>query len=460
MASFFVDSAGSNTAPYDTWAKAATSLSTAVSATTAAGDVIYVANTHAQTAPAAAITYTPPAGVTNLAIICVTPSGAASHSGWVSTPSGLENVGGAAAALTFAAIAAGNVFIHGMQFVAGTSSSANSDMNFNVSNTINNSRLECQKCKFTLNNSNTGSQFVMGAAAGNPQRFNAQRYIDCEFETLTARAGTLFLLQAADIEMVNPTFTIAGGTQPALIFGGTNAFPGSLTIRDGDISGLNPSTAIIDRATLQSYRVLFKGLKLNASPAFTGGTQAVGIGSWQLRQCSSADQLYDFHYETPYGVAVESTSTYANDGVTFEGTNLSWQITTSAICGEGRPFVLPIQTVWNTVTSSQTASVEYARDNATLLTRRQAWIDLSYPNSTTVPSTDNLDSRYTEPFDGTNTATAGTSGSSTWTESLTNNGFQKFEVTFTAAEVGLVECRFFITVASDVSYIDPQVRIA
>jgi len=460
MASFFVDSAGSNTAPYDTWAKAATSLATAVAATTAAGDVIYVANTHSFAAGGTAITYTPPAGVTNLAIICVTPSGGASHSGWVTTPSGQEACGAGAVALTFAAIAAGNVFIHGMKFIAGTTSSASADMSFNVSGSINLSRLECQKCQFTLNNSNTGSQFVMGAVAGNPQRWNVQRYIDCTFETLTARAGNLFLLQGADIEMVNPTFTIAAGTQPALIFTSTNGPCGSLVVRDGDISGLAPSTAIVDRASLVNYRVLFKGCTTSSS-AFTGGTQANGAGVWQMRQCSNADQIYDFHYETPYGAAVESTSTYANDGPTFNGTNLSWQITTSSLCHETRPFILPIQTVWNTVTSAQTASVEYARDNATLLTKREAWIDLAYPSSTTRPITDNLDSRYGEPFDATNTATAGTSGSASgWTESLTNNGFQKFSVSFTAAEVGLVECRFFITVASDVSYIDPQLRIA
>lgn len=48
MADLFVDSAGSNTSPYDTWAKAATSLSTAVSACSA-GDRIFVDDGFTQT---------------------------------------------------------------------------------------------------------------------------------------------------------------------------------------------------------------------------------------------------------------------------------------------------------------------------------------------------------------------------------------------------------------------------
>src|SRR5574343_580810 len=42
MATYFVASGGSNTSPYDTWAKAATSLATALTATTTAGDVVVI----------------------------------------------------------------------------------------------------------------------------------------------------------------------------------------------------------------------------------------------------------------------------------------------------------------------------------------------------------------------------------------------------------------------------------
>jgi len=459
MASFFVDNAGSNTAPYDTWAKAATALTTAVAATTAPGDVIYVANTHTLTPPNATITYTVPAGVTNLAIICVTPSGASGHSGWAT--GAVEACGTGTVGLTFSGIDTGFLFCHGIAFKAGTTSSSSGNINFLTALSIH-ALAEFSACKFTLQNVNSATGFVFGSGVNTSTRNTRLRFLNCEWETLTARNGDLFLCRNANTEMVNPTFAIAAGTQPTFIFSGVQYGQGSLVIRDGDLSGLTPSTALINRATLPFYRVLMKGCAFNASlAAFTGGTQVDGFGVWQFRQCSGADQIYDFHYETPYGAAIESTSTYANDGVTFNGTNLSWQITTSALCSEGRPFVLPIQTVWNTVTSAQTASVEYARDSATLLTKRQAWIDLSYPSSATRPITDNLDTRYGEPFDATNTATAGTAGSASgWTESLTNNGFQKFSQAFTAAEVGLVECRFFITVASDVSYIDPQVRIA
>ena len=48
MTTYYVDSAaGSNTSPYDTWAKAATALPT-ITAIVGAGEVSYVASTHSK----------------------------------------------------------------------------------------------------------------------------------------------------------------------------------------------------------------------------------------------------------------------------------------------------------------------------------------------------------------------------------------------------------------------------
>lgn len=46
MATIYCSHTGSNTAPYDTKAKAATTLAAAIAAMTAAGDVILVDHTH------------------------------------------------------------------------------------------------------------------------------------------------------------------------------------------------------------------------------------------------------------------------------------------------------------------------------------------------------------------------------------------------------------------------------
>lgn len=49
MATYYVDPAGSNTAPYDTWAKAATGLQTAVTACVGKGNIIYARGTQTLT---------------------------------------------------------------------------------------------------------------------------------------------------------------------------------------------------------------------------------------------------------------------------------------------------------------------------------------------------------------------------------------------------------------------------
>jgi len=48
MATYFVNSAGTNTAPYDTWTKAATTFATALAAATSTNDVIKVHYTHTE----------------------------------------------------------------------------------------------------------------------------------------------------------------------------------------------------------------------------------------------------------------------------------------------------------------------------------------------------------------------------------------------------------------------------
>ena len=48
LTTYYVDSAGSNTAPYDTWAKAANALAT-IAAIDVAGDTIYCASTGSET---------------------------------------------------------------------------------------------------------------------------------------------------------------------------------------------------------------------------------------------------------------------------------------------------------------------------------------------------------------------------------------------------------------------------
>jgi hypothetical protein len=48
VAAYYVKATGSNTAPYDTWAKASTTLATILALPPAANDVVYVFNTHSE----------------------------------------------------------------------------------------------------------------------------------------------------------------------------------------------------------------------------------------------------------------------------------------------------------------------------------------------------------------------------------------------------------------------------
>ena len=70
MATYFVASGGSNTAPYDTWAKAATSLQTALTAASSTGDIVviqYNAVPSTDLESASSLTYTFSANITVMA---------------------------------------------------------------------------------------------------------------------------------------------------------------------------------------------------------------------------------------------------------------------------------------------------------------------------------------------------------------------------------------------------------
>lgn len=88
MANYFVASGGSNTSPYDTWAKAATSLATALAAATSGADNViiqYNAVPSADAELAADTTYTVSSGVS---VIAASNDGG---SAWTPTAMGTGN---------------------------------------------------------------------------------------------------------------------------------------------------------------------------------------------------------------------------------------------------------------------------------------------------------------------------------------------------------------------------------
>ena len=117
MTIYYVDNAGSNTSPYDTWAKAANAIAT-IAALDAAGDTVYIASTHTETT-AGAVTL-------NWAGTQAAPTNIIGGTTAAAPPTTYSTAGAIATsgANTLTMVSAGVVAIRGGQWTAGSAGNA------------------------------------------------------------------------------------------------------------------------------------------------------------------------------------------------------------------------------------------------------------------------------------------------------------------------------------------------
>src|ERR1044072_8237036 len=168
MANIYVRNAGSNTSPYDTWAKAAPVLATVVTAATAS-DTIWVADDHAESA-ASSQTFTCPA-TPGLRVLC-----ANTHT--TAPPTGLA---------TSATVTATNsnttmiisrcAYFYGINFVLPPSSGTTPILHLGV-NTGNS--LIFERCNFKIPAGTSATFFVGGGFTGTTNT-NWLVFLSCGF---------------------------------------------------------------------------------------------------------------------------------------------------------------------------------------------------------------------------------------------------------------------------------------
>lgn len=452
MATIFVSSVdGSNADSGADWTNAKQTVAGAL-AIAGTGDVIKVDSAHAFVATAA-ITWTAPAG--SIAIISVNRAGG---DAWLAGAA--ESVGAASAAFSINGGALSSTFIYGMTINGGSNASGSCDIGLlQASATV--SSLELVSC--TLDMKTAGAaDILVGLAAASSARGSRVKATNCTFICSGSRAGTLILLGDIVCDLINPTFSMTGATKPAALFGArSTADMARLTISDGDISGYSVTAgAYFDVAEWVGCTAVVSNCKLSATPTTVTGTWPGGSGYVLLRNCDSADTIYRFEYRNTYGTLLANTSIYAASGASFNSAGVSWQVVTTAACVEGHPFYLPPMSVWNTSTSAQTATVEFVKDGATDLTDREIWLEVSYANSTSFPSSTRGSDRNANPFTAAGVDQPNSATSWTGTGGFANEDKQTVDVAFTAAEVGLLTGRVAVAKASTTLYVDPKLRRA
>ena len=247
-----------------------------------------------------------------------------------------------------------------------------------------------------------------------------------------------------------------GGTQPSALFAGFARIM-FLSISGVDLSSI--TTALIDVSAGTPQVELHHNL-LASGVALTIGTIAIANTKVLMSGCddTTGNDLYRLEYVDYYGAVVHDDAIFVTSGGASDGTTpISWKMVTTANATEfSEPLISPPITIWADSTGSQTFTVQCLWDSLTDIQNDEIWLEIEYLSASADTESDfandGLANVLATPADQTTNSTA-------WTESLTNDNEFAIAVTATINRVGPVICRVHLAKPSTTVYIDPKVTV-
>lgn len=443
MATYYVSDTGSNTSPYDTWAKAATTLQTALTAATTDGDIIKVDKDHTgDNALSADATYTFGADV---AVICVDKD----NSDALATMAEATWLGNSTTSRRITFAGGFRVFVYGLTMrIAGTSA-------FELSlNSTAAQETHWENCKFWLSGT-AASSLRLGSSSAVQEMSTVLK--NCTLKLNNAgqqiyKRGGKMIINGLTLE----------GTAPTTLFNDATA-PGVLDVMNSDLSTCTGT--LVGTMTNGGGYFTFANCKLGAGvvPMADQSADILAECEVTLVNCSSADQHYHFAHYNPYGQTVVDAGIYVADGAEYNasGSKYSWKITTTGECSFYRPYVSPWVNKHNETTTEITPWLECMRDNSSgaVFQNDEVWAEFSYQGTTGFPLGVFVNDRMA--LLGTAAdQTASTKTASDWTGETGTPGFFKIgpAAGITPAEIGPLSARVVVGEPSITVYVDPQIR--
>lgn len=440
MTIYYVDSAaGSNTAPYDTWAKAAILLET-IAAIDAAGDTIYVAHTHAETSafsPALSWAGTIASPTT---IICADKTSGAPPA-TLATSATITTTGNSS--LTPATnTGQASVYFYGISFIAGSGASGTANINLTSTGGL----VIYESCSFQVaTTSATSSVAVTGVV----------KFKSCTVKF--ANAGQVIGLNNTAALFVAGGSLLSGGTSPTALLK-TNSAGGFARVEAFDLSNASAGINLVSNAAATGALIGFHNCKLPSSWSGALCSAAPGSG-WQF-QTNNVDATGTnsrIIMMSAYGTLTNESTLIRPSGANDGANGLSWKVVTTADAKYQSPFITGEFVIWNDATgSSKTITVEILHDNATALKDNEVWVEAEYLGSSAAPLGTTLNDSSSMLGVGTNQS----SSSATWTTTgMSNPNTQKLEVTFTPQTKGFIHVRVHVAKASYTLYVDPFISV-
>lgn len=448
MTIYYVDSAaGSNTSPYDTWAKAATTLAT-IAAIDGAGDTIYVASTHNEST-ASSVTWNFAGTLASpTKIICADKTSGAPPA-TIATGGACSTTGGSQININ------GCVYMYGLTLNVGDSTGF-AHFQPNPSQT----RQVYEDCVFYLRGDNSGTRLIIGD--GNSGHFRA---LNCTLRFGNASQRISYAGGLAQFDMLTIHASSAAAT---ILTEGSNTRGGIMQFSGCDLSPLATNLALAaGGGPNHNGAFIWRNCKLPASWSGTlcsSTPTQVGL-QYILDNCDSGDTNYRKWTEDYSGSVKHETTIVRTGGATDGTTALAWKMATTANAE------YPIQTLrspeivrWNETTGSAiTVTAEIVHDSqgsgtSSAFTDKEIWLEVQYLGTSGFPRSTFIDDAAADVLAS---AADQTSSSETWTTTgLTTPVKQKLSVTFTPQEKGFIYAVVCMAGASDTCYVCPKLTIS
>lgn len=448
MADMYVDDNGSNTSPYDTWAKAATTIATALAAQ-AAGERIYISSDHVEQYNAD--TTLSSTNGTILAPVYIISADKASGEPPV-TYDNMVSGGGSLDAKTngpYDIILDGNDVWMGIDFIVGD------NLSMHTSRPGVPTSIKIIDSRFSVDDST-----LLGNSDGEVS------IIWENVDLVQVTAGEISVYGGRFIWRLG-SFTFNGGSITSLFIKSAGQESISrVTVQEVDLSAITDAADYLVQSgaiTVDDY--LFKRCKLSntfggalASAILTKGFRVI------LDSCSSVNGIYLFEHYHLEGQIEDETSIYLD--ATYNGTNnYSVKMTTNTYVEE---FFLPLRFKLCEVYVSSTGkvlTVELITTDAVAavdLYDDDFWIEVEYPDSTVAAFGRILSTRMADPLDTPAALDASTKGAGDWTGELADTNYYKVDADFTTVAneaAGVYTIWACLARPSTTVYIDPKVTI-
>lgn len=446
MATYFVASGGSNTAPYDTWAKAATSLQTALTAATSTGDIVVLQYDGVPSGDAEVSGTTTWTFGGHIALICASNDGGSSYT---PTPMGETGwIGHSTAARTINfAFGAFRVFIFGLT----VRNHGTATVQWGTSD---GSHAECVAGKFWSSSTSASVAWWLGAANNGYTHFVAWEFKAARTSTTS---DTYVIRARCDFD--DCPFIAATATSGGFLTDAAAAWPSVARFTGCDFSGMPSSLTYVGNNTRGHSQFVFDRCDLSVSPTMMATQSTVpnrGSAEVYVLDCNAGDTHLAYEYRNAFGSLVLDTSVY------YTTTGYSWKIDTTANCSYFTPFIAPIFGVYHAGTSAITPYVEILRDGSTTPYQNdEIWLQVGVKATSGSTKATLAADRCTlaNKLGATLADQANGAGTGSWTgDSGAWSGKIDSGSSLTPAEVGEISAQVFVGEPSITVYVDPVIR--